>query len=277
MNIHRFFAGATVAAVLTIATPALAGGLLGGNASGAVNGALSGRTGGIDGDIAGRATGSIDAQTDAVGRVGRRTRDIGERATDRVKDTAGAVRERTESTVDNARDTTVDASASAAATATTAVDSGAATASGAVDAAGSAKSGVQSTIGAAGSAASDVSVPKTPDLTSNSTSNSEASEPLLPSGDATASGDLTQAVGARKSVEAGDRTIDAMSESSAQGSARGTARSDEGSGMLDVSGNGSAQSATGVNVSRKPKVSETPSEPTTPPAPREAGNGHDRR
>ena len=195
MNIHRFFAGATVAAVLTIASPAYAG-LLGGNAAGAVNGTLGGRMGDANGTLAGRATGSIDAQTDAVGRVGRHTRDIGERTTKRAKETAGTVRDRTESTVDQARDTTVP-------------------------------------------------------------------QGLL-SGNAAAGGSLDKSVSVSKSVEAGDRTVEAMHESSAQGAANGSAGAERDSGSLDLSGNGSAQSATGVTTGRKPKATEPATE--QPPA-----------
>jgi hypothetical protein len=198
MKIHRFFAGATVATVLTIANPVYAG-LLGGNATGAVNGTLSGQMGDIGGAANGRVTGSIDAQTDAVSRVGRRTRDIGERTTDHVKDGVGKARDRAKSTVDSARDTTADASASAATTASGAANSGVATANNGVDAASSA----------------DTSV--------------------------------SESVGASKSVEAGDRTVDGMTETSAQGSA--AARQDADS--LELMGEGSAQSATQVKAGRK--------------------------
>lgn len=230
----RFFAGATVATVLTIASPAHAG-LLGGNASGAANGTLSGQMGGIDGAAAGRATGSIGAQTDAVGRVGNRTRDIGERAKGRVKDTAATARDTTHETVERAHDTTVDAAA-------TATGSVSATADQAVNAAGSVNATANSTADAMGSAASSAQVP-----------NSEPAK--VPANDGIlASGDVSQSIGANKSIEAGDRTVDAMAESSTQGAARAEGDSDS----LSIDGNGTSQSAASVKSARKSPAASTP-------------------
>ena len=73
MMIRRYLAGATLSVALTIANPVKAD-LLGGNANGALSGTLSGRMGDISGMADGRAAGSIGAQTDAIDRVGKRTR-----------------------------------------------------------------------------------------------------------------------------------------------------------------------------------------------------------
>lgn len=251
MNIHRFFAGATVAAVLTIASPAYAG-LLGGNASGAVNGTLSGRMGDVNGAAAGRATGSIGAQTDAVGRIGNKTRDIGARTKDRAKDTAATARDTTHSTIDRAHDTTVDA----AATATSSVS---ATADQAANAAGSVNATANSTGDAMGSAASSVQVPNS----------QPASLPAEPANEGPiASGDVSQSIGGNKSVEAGDRSVDAMAESSSQGAARAEGDTDS----LSIDGSGASQSAASVTTGRKAPAQ---SAPTT--AERESRGDADRR
>ena len=93
MKIHRNLAGAAVSVALTLAQPANAD-LLGGSANGALSGTLSGRMGDIGGMADGRAAGSIGAQTDAIDRVGQRTRDVGGRVKNRTETTGDTVRNR---------------------------------------------------------------------------------------------------------------------------------------------------------------------------------------
>ena len=92
MKYRKFLTSAAVAAVL--ATSGIANAqLLGGGATGGLGGSLTGGLGNIGATGSGTLNGSVRGTTDALGR----TREIGSRATDRVKGTAASAKSQAES------------------------------------------------------------------------------------------------------------------------------------------------------------------------------------
>ncbi len=88
MKYHKFLTSAAVAAVLATSGTANAQ-LLGGGATGGLGGSITGGLGNIGATGSGTLNGSVRGTTDALGR----TREIGSRATDRVKGTAASHKE----------------------------------------------------------------------------------------------------------------------------------------------------------------------------------------
>ena len=123
MKYRKFLTSAAVAAVL--ATSGIANAqLLGGGATGGLGGSVTGGLGNIGATGSGTLNGSLRGTTDALGR----TREIGSRATDRVKGTAASAKSQAESAVAGAEATASGTLDSAVGTATDATDAVSATA-----------------------------------------------------------------------------------------------------------------------------------------------------
>ena len=128
MKYRKFLTSAAVAAVLATSGTANAQ-VLGGGATGGLGGSVTGGLGNIGATGNGALNGSLRGTTDALGR----TREIGSRATDRVKGTAASAKGQAESAVAGAEATASGTLDSAVGTATDATDAASATADAAGD------------------------------------------------------------------------------------------------------------------------------------------------
>ena len=123
MKYRKFLTSAAVAAVLATSGTANAQ-ILGGGATGGLGGSITGGLGNIGATGSGTLNGSVRGTTDALGR----TREIGSRATDRVKGTAASAKSQAESAVAGAEATASGTLDAAVGTATDATDAVSATA-----------------------------------------------------------------------------------------------------------------------------------------------------
>ena len=123
MKYRNFLTSAAVAAVL--ATSGIANAqILGGGATGGLGGSVTGGLGNIGATGSGTLNGTVRGTTDALGR----TREIGSRATDRVKSTAASAKGQAESAVAGAEATASGTLDTAVGTAMDATDAVSATA-----------------------------------------------------------------------------------------------------------------------------------------------------